>query len=358
MNFAAENKVDPEDQTQWAGSFPTTQNSDSAIDYLVAVRKNRQLVKVFRPREKSISFGRSSRCSITLSDPRFSRKAGDIVLGPVPILRRYRQGKENSERFPVHPGRPYRFRPYSLTLLGPGDVIFNRKKNDENKARFLISVLIIFAISGAGSIALLHHGMTDTAAEAERGNDSFSGAGGQSGDEIKTRSGSKESENDEEMKTRTSASSEPFIKERTAVPETSSYGPTSTQKKKEGVKLIVRYQTEEKSRKPGAHADALARAVKAAALLIERGDLKTAGRILSPLMPHLDNEQQKKVIDALDPPVQSLFQKAYMLKPYEPGRSKEILQGIVESKLELLPGYGKARRVLEGEGTWQLRIAN
>ncbi len=351
MNFAAENRVDQEDQTQCAGSFPTAQNSEHAIEYLVAVRKNRRLVKVFRPREKSISFGRSSRCSITLSDPRFSRKAGEIVLGPVPILRRHRHGKENSNFMPIQPGKVYRFRPYMLTLMGPGDVIFNRKINDGNKIRLLTLVLIIFALSCAGSITFLHHGMPDTAAEAERVSDSFSGAGGQSGDEIKTRSGSKESENDEETKTRTSASSEPFIKERTAVPETSSYGPTSTQKKKEGVKLIVRYQTEEKSRKPGAHADALARAVKAAALLIERGDLKTAGRILSPLLPHLDNDQQKNVIDALDPPVQNLFQKAYMIKQYEPERSKEILQGIVESKLELLPGYGKARRMLEGEGT-------
>ena len=38
-----------------------------------------------------------------------------------------------------------------------------------------------------------------------------------------------------------------------------------------------------------------------------------------------------------------------MIKPYEFDRSKEILQGIVESGLEILPSYGKAKRMLEEE---------
>ena len=96
-------------------------------------------------------------------------------------------------------------------------------------------------------------------------------------------------------------------------------------------------------------ADELDKTIKAAALLIERGDLNMAGRTLLPLMPHLDKEQQRRVIATLDPPVQSLFQKAYMLKLYEPESSRDILLSIVESGLEILPSYGKARRALEGE---------
>ena len=72
-------------------------------------------------------------------------------------------------------------------------------------------------------------------------------------------------------------------------------------------------------------------------------------RALSPLLPHVDVDQQAVIIAALDPPIQALFQKAYMLKIYEPDRSRDILQGIVESGLEILPSYGKARRMLEGE---------
>ena len=51
----------------------------------------------------------------------------------------------------------------------------------------------------------------------------------------------------------------------------------------------------------------------------------------------------------LDPLTQPLCQQAYMLKPYELDRSKEILQKIVESRLKILPSYGKARKVLEEE---------
>ena len=97
------------------------------------------------------------------------------------------------------------------------------------------------------------------------------------------------------------------------------------------------------------HNDELDKAIKSAALLIEQGNLKMAGRTLSPLLPHIGNDQRALIIAALDPSIQTLFKKAYMLKPYEPGRSKEILQGIVESGLEILPNYWKARKVLDGE---------
>ena len=40
-----------------------------------------------------------------------------------------------------------------------------------------------------------------------------------------------------------------------------------------------------------------------------------------------------------------------MLKLYEPERSRDILLGIVESGLDILPSYGKARKVLEEEGS-------
>jgi hypothetical protein len=325
------------------------------MDFLVAVRQNKKLIKLFRPREKSISFGRSSRCSITLSDPRFSRKAGEIVLGPVPILRRYRQGKENSNFILIQPGKVYRFHPYTLTLMGPGDVILNRK-NDGNKARLLFSVLIIFAVSGAGSIVLLHQGMSDTPANAGKGSASISGASEQLRKVITVKPGN--NGKGQPMETRELASSEPTAGKQVKVPGKIPGRSTPISPRRKNAAVRISHRTEKKSRKVVLHANELDKTIKAAVKLIERGDLKTAGRILSPLMPHLDNEQQKSVIDTLDPPVQNLFQKAYMLKQYEPERSKKILQGIVESKLELLPGYGKARSVLEEEGARQLRIAN
>ena len=74
-----------------------------------------------------------------------------------------------------------------------------------------------------------------------------------------------------------------------------------------------------------------------------------AGRILIPIMPHVNDDQKKIIVQTLDPLVESQFKKAYMLMPYEPGKSREILQGIVESGLEILPTYGKAKKVLENE---------
>jgi hypothetical protein len=348
MNFVAENRVDPDDQTRGVGSSLTAQNSYPATEYLVAIQQNRQLVKVFRPREKSIFFGRSSRCSINISDPKFSRKAGEIVLGPVPIMRRYRNGEKKSDFIPIQPGKIYRFRPYTLTLLEPGDIIFNRYKNNNGKkARLLGSMLFIIVILCSGSIVLRRQGMSDTPANAGKGNASFSAAGEQNRNEITVKRGNKGK--GEPMEKRKLASSEPTVEKKTKVsgkiPGRST--PISPRRKSAAVRISSR--TEKKNRKVALHADELDKTIKAAVSLIEQGDFKTAGRTLSPLMPHINNEQRRKMIDSLDPLVQNIFQNAYMIKPYEPGRSREILQGILESELEILPGYGKAKRVWESE---------
>jgi hypothetical protein len=351
MNFATENRVDPENQTQCAGLSPMFENSHSTIEYLVAVRQNRQLVKVFRPQEKNITFGRSSQCSITLSDPRFSRKAGEIVLGPVPIMRRYGNGEENSEIIPINPGKAYRIRPYTLTLMESGDVIFNRnKKNNKRETGFLKYVLFIIATLGAGSMIFLHQGMTDMVADPEQGSASFSVVTEQNRDEITVKAETKESkESDDTIEIQMLAPSEPLAEKQIIVSETTSNTSTPTLRRKEGVAPVIRHRAEKKSRRMTIHNDELDKAIKSAALLIEQGNLKLAGRTLNPLLPHVDDDQRKIIIETLDPPAEALFKKAYMLKPYEPGRSKEILQGIVESGLQILPSYGKAKRVLEGE---------
>jgi len=348
MNFAAEKKVAPEDQTQCVELSPMVENSHSAIAYLVAVRQNRQLVNVFRPQEKNITFGRSSQCSITLSDPRFSRKAGEIVLGPVPILRRYRNKEGNSEIIPIHPGKPYRFRPYTLTLMESGDIIFNRNKNNNgSKTGLLKYVLFIIATLGAGSIILLHQGMTDMVTDPAQGSASFSVVTEQNRDEITVKPENKES--DKNMEIQMLASSEPLAEKHIAVSETTSNTSTPTPRRKESVAVMIQHRTEKKNRKVALHADEMDKAIKTAALLIEQGNLKMAGRILSPLLPHIGNDQRALIIAALDPPVQELFKQAYMLKLYEPEISRDILLSIVESGLEILPSYWKARKVLEGE---------
>jgi hypothetical protein len=348
MNFAAEHEMDPDDQTQSAGFSLIEEKSYPTIGHLVAVRQNRQLVKVFRPREKNITFGRSSRCSITLPDPRFSRKAGEIVLGPVPILRRYKDGEENSEMTSIVPGKPYRFRPYTLTLMEPGDVIFNRnKKMGGSKTGIMRSVLFILAALGAGSILFQHQGMTNMVSKKERESASISVVSEQIHGEIISKPEKKE--NNENMEIPKSASSEVLTEKRGVISKIPSGNPPPIPSVKKRVVAVARPKIEKKNREIAIHADELDKAIKTTALLIEQGNLKMAGRALAPLLPYVDNDQRKIIIKALDPPIEALFRNAYMIKPYELDRSKKILQGIVESRLEILPSYGKAKRVLEGE---------
>jgi hypothetical protein len=88
-------------------------------------------------------------------------------------------------------------------------------------------------------------------------------------------------------------------------------------------------------------------AVETTRLLLEKGDYGKAGRVLTPLLFHADNEQREEVIRIIDPVLQEHFHRAYILKPYDPVTSMEILENIVNSELDLLPTYGKAKRILE-----------
>ena len=93
----------------------------------------------------------------------------------------------------------------------------------------------------------------------------------------------------------------------------------------------------------------LDKVIKAATSLIERGDLAMAGRTLNPIIAHINKQQRDLIIHALDSKIEVLFRKAYMLKPYEPERSRDILRVIVESGLHILPSYGKAKRTWDSE---------
>jgi len=347
MNFAAEYRMDQDDQTQNIESSLIEENSHPTIDYLVAIRQNKRLLKVFRPRDKNITFGRSSRCSITLPDPRFSRKAGEIVLGPVPILRRYKDGGENSEMTPIVPGKLYRFRPYTLTLMESGDVIINRNKRNESKTGILKPILFILAALGAGSLLFLHQGMTDMVSKGERESVSVPVISEQIKNENTNKP--KKKEYDQNPGTPKSASSNPLNEKYGAIPATVPTKPVSTPSIKKRVATIDKHKTAKKNPEISIHANELDKAIKSAALLIQRGDLDMAGRTLNPLLPHIAVDQRAVIIAALDPPIQALFQKAYMLELYEPDRSTEILQNIVESRLKILPSYGKARKVLDTE---------
>jgi hypothetical protein len=89
--------------------------------------------------------------------------------------------------------------------------------------------------------------------------------------------------------------------------------------------------------------------IKTALLLVEQGNLVMASRTLNPLLPHMDNEQRALIVSTIDPLIENLFEKAYMIKFYEPDETRRILQSIIDSELEFLPSYQKAKRLLEKE---------
>ena len=60
------------------------------------------------------------------------------------------------------------------------------------------------------------------------------------------------------------------------------------------------------------------------------------------------NENQKsKIIEALNPPLQEMYRKAYMLKNYDRPESIRILNEVVLCRIEFLPAWQKARKLLD-----------
>jgi len=348
MNFANESNWDLEGQTQSDRLSPARHNSSHFNEYLVVVRMNRQFVKVFRPQEKNLTFGRSSRCTITLPDPRFSRTAGELILGPVPILKWTGDRKKSVSLVSIEPGKPYRIRPYTLTVMEPGDFIFNRYKTNHRSLFPLLKYLIfILAILTIVSVIFLRSHTTDEAAVKTTARSILTGPDKQKVKKIMHESGN--INKDRDMETRILLSSDPSHEELMAVPKSVSFDSAPASNGKGGV-VTKTQQRPEKNKMGATMPDGeLQQMIKTALLLIERGDLVMAGRTLSPLLPHMDNDQRALIVDKIDPPIEALFLKAYMIKFYEPDEARRILLSIIDGELELLPSYQKAKRLLEEE---------
>jgi len=214
------------------------------------------------------------------------------------------------------------------------------------------SALLLIATLSVGSLIFLQGSATDKAVKRDQENESPSAVREEKtiAVNVSTENGS----NAEEMKTRIAPFSEPmFEKQGNVIKE----APVSSiPVPKIGKKLTSKIMNGKVNgnRESTIPVDDLDRIIKTAALLIKRRDLKMAGRTLLPLLPHLNGKQQRRVIDTLNPPIQELFEMAYMIKPYEPRKSKELLLKILESELEILPAYWKAKKILNND--WRLAI--
>jgi len=348
MNCANERSWDLESQTHSDQFSPVHQNSTNLNEYLVVVRMNRQLVKVVRPQGKIITFGRSSRCNIILPDPRFSRTAGELILGPVPMMKWTKHRKKSDALVSIEPGKPYRFRPYTLTVMEPGDFLFNRYNNNDGCLVPMIKpVLLMMAILAIVSMIFLRSDMTDKVAINKTERKILAVASEKKVKEITHKS--EDIKEDHIMETPTLLLSESSHEKLITVPKNTSFDSAPVSKKKEKMGTNLRGPIEKNRKVLTMPAGEFQEMIKTALQLVEQENLVTAGRTLSPLLPHMDNDQRALIVNTIDPLIEAIFKKAYMIKFYEPERAGSILRSIIESQLEFLPSYQKARRLLEEE---------
>lgn len=347
MSSTSKHIFDAGNKTQCIESSSATGQNSPAMDYLVVVREKEQIVEIFRPLEKHITVGRSSKNSITLPDPRFPRMAGEIILGPVPILRRENNKNKRNDFVSIHPGKPYCFRPYTLTLVEPGEIFFNRHKNSNwFKITLLgiVSITILFMCTKP-TISQLQSNFKETVNQEYKSSPVISNSENNPGEKI--------AETDEIIYHNNIGiqSTEPLEKaakskeirtykvktkkETKVLPDNRGMAPAANQLAASIENSVRLYDSE------------IGAAIKKAELSVQKGDLKIAYRILKPFLPHTDGEHQKKIINALDPYIQSLFKKAYMIRFYDIERSMKILQKIEDSGFTILPSYRKAIRAMQ-----------
>ena len=347
MHFASKHSLNTVNKTQCTESSTEIEQNSPAIGYLVVIRKKGHIVKIFRPQEKHITIGRSSKNSITLPDPRFSRKAVEIILGPIPILRKENNRNNSNDFISIQPGKPYCFRPYTLTLIEPGGIIINRHKNSNWSKKFLLGIVLItmilmvtrptipkFEINAKATVYQGYKGSPVISNSENYPDEKIVESDGiiyNSATKIQSKAIPEKTAKSEEIST-----SKVKIKEETRVfPDKKDMLPKTNQ---------LKNAVEENSRLYCAEID---KAIKKAELSVQKGELEIAYRMLNPLLIHANKDHLKKIIDTLDPYVHILFKKAYMIRYYDIDRSRRILRNIADSGFTILPSYKKAIRALK-----------
>ena len=101
-------------------------NTNQTTGTIIAVRESGNTVLVHQPAGKTVSIGRSRKNDINLPDPCFPRKAAEIILGPVPLLRVMGDpGQTNHKIVSIAAGKAFKINPYSFYLLEPGGILVN-----------------------------------------------------------------------------------------------------------------------------------------------------------------------------------------------------------------------------------------
>ncbi|MDF1535012.1 MAG: hypothetical protein P1S46_00730 [bacterium] len=327
--------------------------------HLVVVREGGKVVHTFQPRGKQITFGRSRNNSIVLPHPAFPRQAGEIILGPVPHYREGGNGSGSKALNTMVPGKDYRFGPYSVRLMGPGDILANRAGSGKGVRRSM-STISGFAISGALILVtticyvLVSHSWNVEPLEAPEAPFQTSRVGQKTNESSNELAGGAAlTETVLPVSRDTVKTEDPPFKESNPATRAPSVpldrGPSGRDQSPRITAAGVNEKADPLSASQGGiKADQFEKIISTVRSLLGRGQINEAVRAVRPIVPFANHAQRVQIIGIMDPPLQEKYKKAYLLKDYERSESVRILNDIVMCRLEFLPAWQKAQTLLDG----------
>jgi hypothetical protein len=319
---------------------------------IITVQESSSLILTHFSSGDIVSIGRSRNNDIHLSDPYFPSKAAEVILGPLPLLRKMAGiGEKNHSIVPISPGRPFKIQPYTFCLLKTGDIFLNRyKKNHRLKifVRFvLISISIIISIIFTIYLFFMEHNIENedlktTGDHLTTRQSNVSQTGKSIQQEVMKLSG----DHHGEVKNIQNGSFE-IIKVGNALKTQKSTKEISTNLK--GIFVSTNQKNELSSGTQGIPQDEFELLIQTAKSFIINGHPEEAGRTIIPILQHLNMVQESYLIQCLEQDMNSLYQKAYMLMDYDRPAARKDLIKIVQSELCILPSYKKAKSIIESE---------
>jgi len=318
---------------------PTAEMSASnhPCEEVVVVKESGKVILVHHPAGKTVTIGRSRKNNICLRATHIPRNAVEIVLGPVPVLRKLGDlGNSPSGVVPFPSKKPVMMDPYSIELLRYGEVVFNpasRRKSGRKRKNFFIFSLTVMFFSAIGLYTFRPWAASTILKKQPLGTST-------------------------EM---TDIIVQEIPAEKTMDLTTKKIPPATTLKTIETPnqgrkKITPHYPDYEKTGNPkslftekakGIDSERFEEILQGALDSLKSGNPKQAGRSIVPLLLFLNQEQESTLVISLDPCLETIFQRAYMLRPYDRNASNEILTHIVASRLDILPTYQKAKELLE-----------
>jgi hypothetical protein len=325
---------------------------------LILVKRKNKVILSFSPQKRNITLGRSRKNSIVLPDPRFPRQAGEIILGPVPHYRNADKGndlKTPTPPTPMSPEKEYPFPPYKVRLMEPGGILVNRAATNKRPRRTFIRLTAAIILTtviwstatwykreGDAPKPSTHIGPTEVA--EEMATDTLQD---DSVPKINGEVGLKELQPEEARLAQGIDSinlSQPAVHGRI---------PIKSYDSRKLLSIVTENAQDPMDNLSGGFQpdgipiiefEGILSTVKT---LLEDDQLDEAFRVVNPIAPLSSKEQRVKILETIDPHLQKAFRKAYMLKNIERAESIYILEDIVACRLEFLPTWQKAKKLLD-----------